>query len=422
MITRRILLAPDAAAPAAPPPQTAPAAAPAPPAPTPSPGPSPAPAASSGEDDDIVAQLDAAYKKAEAPEPAKKPDAPAIPPKAAPAPVAPTAKPPDDKRAPKELRAELDRVNAEVAAKNAELTTNKQATAALEAKIKEFESKGKDTEALMKRLEARDKEFETLQSELRALKQETSPEFKKQYDEPFDQQAAWAAEYVNKLVKADGTQANYEKDFVPLYWLGRNSTIGQVRAKAEEIFGPGDAPEIVDSVKELVKLDRIKTNALEQEKANWKKNQEAADGARVQSQITRTKEERELFAKVNEDLQNSVESYRDAIENTESAALRKKGYQQFDAIVERLQKPKNLQEKLTLGAHMRQRWSAFDPNQLTIRKQAEEIASLKQQLEDHKPKLPGSGGHSRPTGGEGITPDDSMEGWARGAKAAVEGA
>lgn len=421
MIIRRILLAPDAPVPAAPPPpQPTPA-----PSPTPSPSPAPAPAASSGADDDIVAQLDAAYKKADAPEPPKKPDAPAVPPKPAPAPVAPSPKPSapaDDKRVPAQLRAELDRVNAEVAAKNNELTANKQATSALEAKIKEFEAKGKDTEALMKRLEDRDKEFDNLQSELRALKQETSPEFKKEYDEPFIQQAAWAAEYVNKLVKADGTQGNYEKDFVPLYWLGINSTIGQVRAKAEEIFGPGDAPEVVDFVKELVKKDRIKTNALEQEKANWKKNQEAADGARVESNFKRSAQETELFAKVNADLQNSVEPYRDPIENTEATQLRQKGHQQFDAVVERLKKPKSLQEKLTLGAHMRQRWAAFDTNQLTIKKQAEEIASLKQQLEDHKPKLPGSGGNSRPTGGEGAAPDDSMEGWARGAKAAVEGA
>lgn len=258
-----ILLAPDAPASAASPPEKpATAAIPAPAAPAAAP-PSPAP-----QDDakDILADLDKAYDKAGA-EPVTKPAAAA--PAAAPAAARPTAPPAatkpakDDKptapQPPKELRAELDRVKAE-------FEQHKAGTAQLEAKIKDYEAKNKDTEALHNRLEQRNKEYEALQGELRALKQEASPEFQKQYDQPFAQAAKWAEEYVNRLAKTDGTPANFQRDFVPLFQLARNSTIGAARAKAEEMFDTRDVPEVMDSVKELVRLHKVRDSAFEEEK------------------------------------------------------------------------------------------------------------------------------------------------------------
>ncbi len=385
-----ILRSPDAPASAAPPPTPAPA-------PAPTPAPSPAPAPSGGDaTENPFAELDAKFKAAGEPGAQPAPVAPK-PAEAKPA-ETPPPKPPaaDVQRTPKELRAELDRVRGEA-------KTASEAKAALETKIKEYDAKGKDTEALMARLAARDKEFDALQGELRALKQEASPEFKKQYDEPFNRAARFAERMVGGMTKIDGTQAAFDKDFVPLYRLPYNAAYSQAR----EVFGDEAAPAVMEQVRELQRLDFQRQEAFEEEKKGWEGKQREADGLKVQQ----TQEAKDVYNRVNTDLQNSVAEYRDPPEDKEASELRQQGYAIVDAT------PKDGRQAILKFAHMRQRVAAFGPNQLQIKRLTAKLASLEKQLADTKPRPPAPGG-TRPTGGE--KPGEQKD-WEAGLREAVTG-
>lgn len=366
-----------------------------------------APAAPSKDLTDIdaaftAAGIEPAPTPAKSPEPAPKgksgePTAPAAPAPASPKPATPPVVPaPEAVRTPKELRAELDRVRGE--AKDA-MT----AKTALESKIKEFESKGKDTEALMARLESRDKEFERLQGELRALKQEASPEFKKQYDEPFNQSAEWAKDYVNRLKLADGTQADYNRDFVPLYRMAKDSGLGAAKAKAKEMFGEDEGDEVFSSVRDLVRLDKVRASAFEQEKAGWAEKAKQEEGLRVQRQET-WKRNQDLIEK---DLENSVPDFKDPVDDAELQAARK----QFIGIWE--SNPKTVEQAHKKAAYVKHAFLSFGPHREIIKRQAKQITELKDEIAKLKPKQPNADSH-RPSGNE---PEPTEQDWEAQAKA-----
>lgn len=280
---------------------------------------------------------------------------------------------------PKELRERLATVETE-------LETERKSQADLKKKITDYEAKGKDTDSLRATLEASQRETESLRAENRALKQEVSPEFKKQYDEPFERAADYASSIVKSVTKLDGTQADFEKDFAPLYQLSQ-ANYGKAAQQARELFGDDAAPMIMDQVRELRRLDIQKARALEDEKKGWKEKIEAEKGLRVQQR----EQFQDAWKKVNADLQNTVDEYRDPVDDKEAVGLRQKGYQIFDA------EPKTPREQLLKGAHVRHRVAAFLPNQLQISRLKTEVASLKKQLEDRKPRQPGTG-NTRPGG------------------------
>ena len=393
-----ILLAPDS--PAGIPPAAAPSPAPSPAA-APSSAPAPAPDAG-GSDENMFAAMDAKFKAVES-NLAPKSDAPKKTDggegKPSPAAAPPSLKPvsPEPQKTPKELRAELERVRGEAKAASESKTM-------LEAKIAEYEAKGKDITALTARLEARDKEFEKLQGELRALKQEGSEDFKKQYDVPFNRAARYAERIVNGMTKIDGTKANFTEDFVPLYRMPFN----QASEKSVELFGEHGSHLVMDQIADLQRLDFVKQEAFEEEKKGWATKQAEEDGKRVQMQ----EQSKELFARINTDLQNSVEAYRDPPDDKESAELRQEGYKIVDAPT------KTAKETLLKFSHCRHRVAAFGPNQLKIIRQSARIAELEKQLADMKPKQPGGGGVHL-TGGE---EKGEPESWEEGARKSVESA
>lgn len=292
---------------------------------------------------------------------------------------------------PKELREELERTRAEAKA-------NFEQRTALESKIKEYEARGKDTDALVARLDAREKEFATLQGELRAARQEVSPEFKQKYEEPFNRAATFAASTINGLTKADGTAASFDNDFVPLYRLPLNAAYAQ----AKEVFGDDVAPAVMQEVRHLKQLEYEKNLALEDEKKGWVEKQKQEEGRKVQERETW----KSTFQKVDKDLRDSVEAYRDPVEDKEAAELRQKGYQIFDS------EPKSAQQSMLKGAHVRHRVAAFAPNQLQISRLKAEVATLKQQLEASRPGQPNADG-GRPGGSGGAPAEESWEDAAR---------
>jgi hypothetical protein len=219
-----------------------------------------------------------------------------------------------------------------------------------------------------------------VRAENRALKQEASPEFKKQYEKPFNDAAEYAETIIGSITKVDGTPASFKDDFAPLYQLAQ-ANYGKAAQQARELFGDDAAPLIMDQVRELRRLDIQKNRAFEEEKKGWAEKVKAEDGLRVQKR----EQWNDAWKKVNEDLKNSMEEYRDPVDDKEASELRQKGYQIFDA------EPKTPKEGLIKGAHVRHRVAAFLPNQLQISRLKSEVAALKKQLEDTKPRQPGTG-------------------------------
>lgn len=319
---------------------------------------------------------DDAPKEGEKPKPVEKSVEPAKP-------VAkePAKEPIKASSGPKELRERLSVVETE-------LETERKTKAELEAKVKQFEAKGLDTDKLMALLEQNKKEKEELLAEQRMLKQEMTPEFKKQYDEPFDNAAEYAETIVAGIIKPDGTAANFKNDFVPLYRL----PLAAAYTQARETFGEDAAPAIMEQVRELQKLDFVRQKAMAGEKKNWAERQKAQEAQQVeqrlrqeQSQKQQKEEYEQTFKKVTEDLRNSVDGYRDAVEDKESSDLRRKDEDIFDA------EPKDLQQRILKTAHIRHRVAAFKPNQLQISRLKNKVAELEKQLDGLKPKQPGDG-------------------------------
>ena len=218
---------------------------------------------------------------------------------------------------PKELRERLSAVETQ-------LETEIKIKAALEAKVKEYEAKGQDTTKLMELLEQSKKDKEEWMAERRMLKQEMTPEFKKQYDEPFDNAAEYAETVMKGISKADGTPADFQNDFAPLYRLPIKAAYEQAR----EVFGDDVAPIVMEQVRELQRLDFVRQKAMAGEKKNWAERQKSDEAKKVQERLQHEqtqKQQKQHFddtlKKVAEDLRNSVEGYRDPVEDKAISGL-----------------------------------------------------------------------------------------------------
>lgn len=308
-------------------------------------------------------------KPAEGAKPPPKPEGGAGKPPAATPPPSPKPgdPPPEPNRTPKELRAEKDRLAEE-------LKVEKQAKADLEAKIAEYERKGKDTEGLQALLDQRQKDLDKLNGELRALKQEASPEFKEKYDKPFDRAAKYAESVIKGMTKVDGTPANFDTDFVPLYRMPYNAAY----ARAREVFGDDMAPAVMQRVAELQKLDFERREAFEEEKKGWAEKQKVEEGKLV---VEREKLQKAWVA-TNKELVETVPAYQLPVDDKELNDLRVEGEKIVDA------QPKSVEQSVRKNAHIRIRAALFGPNQLQIKRLTAKVAELEAELAKHKPRQP----------------------------------
>lgn len=373
-----LLFAPDAGggsgtAPAAAP--VAPAAAPAAPAAAPA-ADKGAPAASKDPFDELDARLDAKRKPATTP---KADD------KAKEDLEKPAVDPADPKRriAPA-LRDQLEKVSTEKKQLQESIST-------LETKIKDYESRGKDSTALAEQLAAREKELETIRGELRAARQEVSPEFKAKWEKPFKQAADYAKSVIEQLIVTgeDGNtrQATWD-DFAQLYNLPYTKAI----AGAQAMFG--DASQVV--VNHLTELQRLafqKREALEEEKANWKKR-ETEDAARSASERQATED---MWGKVTKDIADKKPHlFAPDPKDPEGNELLTEGYKIVDA------KPETLEQRIIQAANIRHRAAAFPRLIHRLDRAKERVA----ELEAENAELRGSGpGPTKRTGGADPAPD-----------------
>jgi len=275
------------------------------------------------------------------PAPEKGKAAPAAKPEDTP-PAADKSKPTDG---PKQLREQYEKVNGE-------LSEARSRIAQFESKIKDYEAKGKDTTALSEKLAAIEKEKEELASQIRALKREASPEFKKQYDEPFQDAAEFTKRRIEQLQLNEGDADNPKmrnakwEDFVELY----NMPFAKAGALAKQLFGEM-APAVLQHISDLQRLDFQRAQALKKEQDRWAETE--------RNETARATQEREYIGKtwrtVNDDIANSrPEWYQEDPKDPEGNELLKEGFALVDA------QPNSIQEKIVKDANVRLKAAAFN--------------------------------------------------------------
>jgi Skp family chaperone for outer membrane proteins len=394
------------ASPATPSPASPPAAATS----APASAPAAAPAAAAGGDDSPYAAIDAALDKsgsfspkADKPKPdaPKKPDSPAKPDAAkSPEKPIPTAA---DKApgVPKELRAELDRVKAELAAKNTSLDD-------LQKKIADYEKRGKDTEALQKQLETERQEKDKLKADLRRAKKEVDPEFVKQYENPFQETVAEAQATIPtiQVENEDGTtRAGSWDDFQKLY--GYNEFLATKESR--RLFGEVGGEVAMRYYRELHRLDKIKSKALSDVHAKWKEEETAEQAKEAEQRVLHEKNQQEInnrWTKMNVEMAEKYEDYHDSPDDSEAIELRKKAAAIYDAPA------KTFAEQMSKDAHHRQRVIAFPVLKLKLTKAQARIKELETENEGLKERPPGRGTR---TGGAPAAPNagESYEDYIR---------
>jgi uncharacterized coiled-coil protein SlyX len=264
----------------------------------------------------------------------------------------------------------------------------------LEAKIKEYEATGKDITKLSEQLAARDKEREALQAELRALKHESSPEFKKQYEKPFNDAAEETRDLITQLTTVEAMGDNGEivtarpatwDDFVSIFTLPYGAAYGQ----AKKVFGE-HAGIVMQQYVSLQSLKRTKDRALQEERTNFKQREEQ-EAARRTGEIEVIKS---TVHKVRQEvIEAGGESYAPDPKDQEEASIATEADTLFDA------KPATLQQRIVKDAHLRAKVRGYYLAQHRLGKAQARIKELESAVAALKGNGPGPG--RRPTGSDG---------------------
>jgi Skp family chaperone for outer membrane proteins len=390
------------AAPAAPP--AAPTSSPLPAAPSSTAGtpaaapPSPAPAQAAG-DDNPYNEVDAAFTKAGMPDPDKAKPAPApkdAKPSAAPAKPIPTAA---DKApgVPKELRAELDRVKAE-------LKSKADSHAALEAKITDWEKRGKDTTVLTTQLETERKEKEELKAQLRRARKEVDPEFVQKYEVPFNRASSRAKAAIEQIQVEDSETGQVRtsswSDFTKIYY--QNEFIATKEAK--RLFGEDGAGIAMGYYRELHRLDDDKRVALDTVQAKWKEEEQAEQAKAVEEKTRQEKFQEQVnddWTKLNAALVEKVDDYHDSPDDAELADVRAKTLAIYDA------PSKTFKDKMLKDGHTRHRVGAFPVLKIKLARALKELADIKAENEGLRESPPGKA--RRPGGSSAGAHEETLE-------------
>jgi hypothetical protein len=294
---------------------------------------------------------------------------------------------------PKELRAELDRVNGEHKSLSQKLV-------AAEAKLAEAERKGQDTTALTSRITTLEGEIQKRDAELRAARQEASPEWQEQFEKPWKDFAEYAKFQVEQLEvqNSDGSvrQATWD-DFGALYVLPLN----KAAAVARDMFGD-NASLVMNQLNELHRLDWKKQIALKEERDQYKAKNEKdiADHATQQAQHNK------LWEDVNRDLTQSVDGYRDDPEDKELVDARAQAHQIIEA-------PMNdFRSYIIKQAHIKQRAAAYPVLMIKFARQAAKMDALQAELDSLK-NPPPPGDTRRGGGAPAPTAPDAFEDYMR---------
>lgn len=318
---------------------------------------------------DVYADLDSKIreydkKRTSEPKPApKKEDAKA--------PAATPAKAPTPVKDPKELRTELERIKGE-------LKSKVESHSALEAEIAEWKEKGKKLEPLLAQLKTVEKQIDELKAENRALKQETSEDFKKKYDAPFDRLAQRAKGVIEKIQVQDEATGNVRTatwgEFSKIYRLDEFTALREFKKD----LGDDGAQIAMGYYRQLHELEDARDMALTEEKKQWKEKTAAEEAKRIQTRDEINK----LWHETNKELAEKVEDYHDSPDDKELSEARQAALTAYDAPT------KTMRERVIKDAHNRQRVAAFSVQKLIIARQKQKIEEQAAEIDGMKEKPP----------------------------------
>lgn len=274
----------------------------------------------------------------------------------------------------------------EIAKKGVELST-------AQTRIKELETRlestsGQDVNALTQTLAAKDQELAQVREKLGSLQFTESPEFRKQYIEPFEQAYKYAASRVKSLpvTLADGTQrAATDSDFRAIYQQSKGNLSAAMKT-AQEAFGDS-AQWVMGRVDELMRLEYAHDNALEGERSTWEtKNKESVAKSAQQAEAHRA-----MLQKLHQDMvRQHPEYFGDDPQDPDGNAALKKGYEIVDALFVH-GKSLTPQQQAVATATVRNRAAAFGRLVHQQAKMKEQLAEKDAIITELRGSAPGGG-------------------------------
>lgn len=288
---------------------------------------------------------------------------------------------------PKQLREKLSSVEKE-------LETERKAKADLERRIQEKEAQGKDSTALTGALAEKEKEIESLRAEMRGLKFTASPEFKKNYEQPFAKAITRASKDISSMqvgqyVKneatdqmefqpAQGVKA-WDDTFARIYSIDdRIAAIREIKAR----FSAEDVPFVIEHFTALKRLDEEKKEAEQTERENWK--------ASIEKETATQAQQRENFRNaalaIRKDLETKMPELYSADPNDPETAKRlQMGYAMLE------HKPKTFEEAVALDTRMKMNAAAFPLMAYRYNKMKQERDAALAKVEEINTRGPGVG-------------------------------
>ncbi len=299
------------------------------------------------------------------------------------------------------MRAEIERLKTES-------TTRAQLITDYEKKIKDSEAKGRDTEALTARLTQLEKERDDAKAEARRARKEIDPEFRKQWQAPFDEATFTAEDMITRMEITDpetGAVRAGTKDDVDFLFKIESPT--KRNAEIRKMF-PEDAISVIPKIDRMVEINASFKRALAVEQAKAAELDKQEQGARLQSkqQWAATVEQ------LGKELAEKVEDYHDSPDDKEASELRQRGYAIFDST------PANPTEGAVKYASIRQMTAAHYPMKLKLTRLAAELEAAKAEIAQLKESDP-SKSTRRSAGGAGAESGASGKSWEEEARSTL---
>jgi len=250
-----------------------------------------------------------------------------------------------------------------------------------------------EVKVLTKRLEEAEASRKAVESELRYVNYQKHPEFVEKYQKPYIE--AWnsaLADIAELTIQEEGQQERpaTEKDLLVL----ANMPYGQAAIKAEQLFGPVAATQMMAHRKNIIELSRAQSKALEESK----KSAEEHDKLRQVEE----RQTNERLSKMWNDEKASYETrfpkWSKPVEGDEEG---NKVFERGMEDVDRFFKDTEMtpEERIKLHVKIRAKAANHDRLALRLKRLTAKLAEVKKSLEEYEGAEP-PGGRTRRAGGK----------------------
>lgn len=311
----------------------------------------------------------------------------------------PGEKPTAEPSGPKELRAAYERSKARI----------KELETSLESVRSAKPAEDPEKKTLSERLEVIEKQRKELEDELRVSAWERSPEFKREYAEPFEQafKDAYAKIVQLTITDAEGNQAKAtEQHLNALLRMGYDE-----RLKAIETWfpGPASAASVAKMVDDIESMHQRKLHAIDQHR---KQGEEVFRQRSEQA----AKQQEQMRAAWKQHVQEGIDGHPDlfvaADDDPKGKELLTKGMQLADLAFSgsSVLPPTEL---VKVHAAIRNKAGGYDYLAYRWRQATKRIKELEAKIADYEKSEPGEGSGRRPAPGKAATWEEEIEALAR---------